>query len=794
MIDIPPPTSLSVGSAQPKPSNPPEPDQEGAVSESSSGPTQVAPIDPVGSPPGAAVASAAQSTGIGSDTTPNAADAVLADVEEQLAAADTSPADSASGQVPVSEASTDHSQLPTTDAGQPAPDITQLSSNAEPVAEASSKADDTDPVPSTPTTVAQEREATAGPVTEGEGTQRVSSAPDVAVDTASDPDRSSTQSTPTQTQEPQVKPPIDPTATANGKNGLSGVIGLLVEKELLSKDQGNQIQYEAINSGKSPEQLLKEKKIVAEVPLTETFAEFYNIPFISIDSTGVSPEAITMLPEGVARRYQMLPFTINKKDNTLSVAMGDPLDLSAIDFASQKTGMRILPHFATQSELERKIAERYAQNLSSEVSAALEDTSIAPQKKAELADLSALSKEVIRQAPITKIVETVLSFAIKSRASDVHIEPQETRTRVRYRIDGILAEKLILPKSVHEAVVSRIKIMSNLKIDEKRVPQDGRFSFQSSGEEVDLRVSTLPTIHGEKIVMRLLKKNITVPTLSELGLRGYALKHVQDAIRVPHGIVLVTGPTGSGKTTTLYSVLHQINKPGVNIMTLEDPVEYEIQGVNQVQINPQAGLSFASGLRSFLRQDPNIIMVGEIRDTETAELAVQASLTGHLVFSTLHTSSAAGAIPRLLDMGAEPFLVSSSMTLTMGQRIVRKINPEFKEEYKPDQAVVDDIKEVLGPLFEAWCKQHNKDPNNITLFKTSADRPQTEPEYKGRIGIFEVMTMTEELGRMILEHKSAADMEKVAIKDGMLLMKQDGYMKALEGITTIEEVLRVAEV
>jgi len=391
-------------------------------------------------------------------------------------------------------------------------------------------------------------------------------------------------------------------------------------------------------------------------------------------------------------------------------------------------------------------------------------------------------------------VETILTFAIKSRASDVHIEPLADKTRVRYRIDGILMEKLILPKSVHEATVSRVKILSDLKIDEKRVPQDGRFNFVAGADEVDLRVSTLPTIHGEKIVMRLLRKNANVPSLEQLGLTGLALKNIQESIKVPHGIILVTGPTGSGKTTTLYSVLHTVNTPKVNVMTLEDPVEYQMAGINQVQINPQAGLSFASGLRSFLRQDPNIIMVGEIRDSETAELAIQASLTGHLVFSTLHTSSAAGALPPLLDMGAEPFLLASSMTLTMGQRVVRLINPDFKEEYQPDPAVLADIRAVLGPLYEQWCTTNNKDPNHLTLYRTTQSRPQSEPEYKGRMAICEVMKITDEIGHLVMQRKAATEIEKVAMKDGMLLMKQDGYIKALEGKTTIEEVLRVAQV
>lgn len=574
----------------------------------------------------------------------------------------------------------------------------------------------------------------------------------------------------------------------------SPLLQVLVTNEALTDDQVNQILLDAMNSSRKIEEILEEKKWVSEEVLTQAKAQANNIPFVKIADIGISPEALTLLPEGVARRYKMFPFAVNKEDNMLSVAMIDPLDLAAIDFAQQKTGFRITSYYAVPTEVERVIAEKYAQSLSSEVTQALEESSQAKDEKKAAEDLANLSGQVVRQAPITKIVETILSFAMKARASDVHIEPQELRTRVRYRIDGILNEKLILPPSVHDAVVSRIKILAHLKIDEKRVPQDGRFNFVADGQEVDLRISTLPTIHGEKVVMRLLKKNETVPALEELGLRGMGLRKLRDAIKVPHGIILVTGPTGSGKTTTLYSILHQINTTRVNIMTLEDPVEYQMPGINQVQTNPQAGLTFASGLRSFLRQDPNVIMVGEIRDGETVELAVQASLTGHLVFSTLHTSSATGALPRMVDMGAEPFLLASSMTLSMAQRIVRVINPEYKEEYTPEPSVVEDIKKVLGVYYDAWCKQNGKDPNAVTLYRARADRPQTEPEYKGRIGIFEVMPISEELRKLILENSPAGEMEKVAVKQGMLLMKQDGYLKALEGKTTIEEVLRVAEI
>lgn len=572
------------------------------------------------------------------------------------------------------------------------------------------------------------------------------------------------------------------------------LLDVLVADQAITQDQANQYLAEHIRSGRPIEDLLKEQKVVSEDVLTQAKAKFYQIPYINLSETGIYPEALAGLSEGLARHYNMLPFALDKENNALKVAMLNPLDLTAVDFVEQKTGMKIEAYFASPSEVERKIAENYSQSLSSEVTAALEQTQQVKKDKAKLDDLSQLSGTTIRQAPINKIVQTIVEFAIKSRASDIHIEPLETKTRVRYRIDGIMSEKLILPMSVHDAVVSRIKIMSGLKIDERRIPQDGRFDFTAGDQDVDLRISTLPTIHGEKVVMRLLKKDAKVPTMEELGLTDLSLRHMRDAIKVPHGIILITGPTGSGKTTTLYSLLHTINTPRVNIMTLEDPVEYQMPGVNQVQVNPQAGLTFASGLRSFLRQDPNIIMVGEIRDSETAGLAVQASLTGHLVFSTLHTSSAAGAIPRLIDMEAEPFLLASSMTLVAAQRIARRINPNYKEAYKPEPAVLADIKQVLGNNFTNWLKLHNQTEDQVVLYRAKADRPEGEPEYKDRIAIFEVMPITENLAKLIVEAKPAGELEKVAQQEGMLLMKQDGYLKALDGTTTIEEVLRVAEI
>lgn len=595
---------------------------------------------------------------------------------------------------------------------------------------------------------------------------------------------------------PEPVPPTESTTTTTKPKMATplSLLDVLIKNKLLSTEQANEILTQNIQTGLNIEHLIEKNKLVSEEDLVKARSEFYNIPYVDLNEVGVYPEALAQVPEAVARNYWMLPFTLNKDKNTLSVAMRNPLDVQAIDFLEHKTGLKVIAHFASSSEIERLIAEQYSQSLSTEVTQALEQTKQVQQQKQMQQDFGDLSGGMIRQAPITKIVQTILSFSLKARASDIHIEPQENRTRVRYRIDGILQEKLILPKSVHQAVVSRIKILSGLKIDERRLPQDGRFDFSENNQQVDLRISTLPTIHGEKVVMRLLNKNANVPTLEEIGLSGLALRNVQDAIKVPHGIILVTGPTGSGKTTTLYSVLHTINTPRVNIMTLEDPVEYQMPGVNQVQINPQAGLTFASGLRSFLRQDPNIIMVGEIRDSETAGLAVQASLTGHLVFATLHTSSAAGALPRLMDMGAEPFLLSSSMTCVLAQRIVRIINPDYKEAYRPDPAVIDNIKTVLGDNFTRWLQQNQKTEKDIVLMRAKKDRPESEPDYKGRVAIFEVMKITEEISKLIMARKSASDMEKVSLKDGMLYMKQDGYLKVLDGVTTIEEVLRVAEI
>ena len=566
-------------------------------------------------------------------------------------------------------------------------------------------------------------------------------------------------------------------------------LALILKKDgLLSEPEYERLLQESYSTGVSLDEIVEHSGTVDPVNLVKTKAKVYNIPFVALTDLASAPEALAKIPESVAEYYKALPFQYDLKHHQLSVAMANPLDLQAIGFLEAKAGTKILPFMAIEDELVQEIPRRYSQGLSAEVSQVLKE-SADTESSHKILDVEKIG-EVIREAPIAKIVATILDFAVKARASDVHIEPLEEHTRVRYRIDGILMEKLVLPKKVHEAVISRIKILAELKIDERRLPQDGRLTFRAEDQEVDLRVSSLPTVDGEKIVMRLLRKTSNVPTLGELGIRGMALKNIEDSIKVPHGIVLITGPTGSGKTTTLYSVLHILNTSKVNIVTLEDPVEYQIDGVNQVQINPKAGLSFATGLRSFLRQDPNIIMVGEIRDNETADLAIQASLTGHLVFSTLHTNSASGALPRLLDMQAEPFLLASSMTCVAAQRVVRKICESCREAYAPPAPVIEEIKNVLGPMYEAYVAKLGGKP--VTLSRGRKCEACGESGYRGRVGIFEVLKITEKIGKLILERAPAIQIEQAAVQDGMVLMEQDGYLKALDGITSLEEVMRVA--
>ncbi|KKS89123.1 MAG: General secretory pathway protein E, partial [Parcubacteria group bacterium GW2011_GWC1_43_11b] len=553
---------------------------------------------------------------------------------------------------------------------------------------------------------------------------------------------------------------------ANGESAKT-LADVLVSLGLLDSSKAEQVKFTEVQTGKPQEAIIKDQALVDETALTRAKATLYNIPYLDLTSVPVSPEALSTIPQEVASRFKAFPVSMDPLSREMVVAMSDPMDMAAIQFIEQKTGYYVKPHAADPSKIESMIAAGYTTSLAKEVSEALREV---PDRE-KIVTLDASKTGLIREEKVAQIVTHILSFAVKARASDVHIEPQEKATRVRYRIDGILQEKLTTPRELHDALISRVKILSGMKIDEKRVPQDGRFNFKGEDQEVDLRVSTLPTTWGEKVVMRLLRKTGGIPDLPELGLRGRALKNLEDAILRPHGIILITGPTGSGKTTTLYSIIQRLNTPRVNIMTLEDPIEYKIEGVNQVQINLGVGLTFASGLRSFLRQDPNIILVGEIRDAETSDLAIQASLTGHLVFATLHTNDAAGALPRLLDMGAEPFLLASSMTAIMAQRVLRKIDEKTKEAYDPDLKILEEMRVVLGPLF----------PKNQQI-KFYRGRPTPENNnsgYHGRVGVFEVIPVTESIAQLILKRSAASEIEAVAKKEGMVTMKQDGYMKVL---------------
>ncbi len=560
------------------------------------------------------------------------------------------------------------------------------------------------------------------------------------------------------------------------------IIDILLSENLLTKEQYDAVSVKAASDGRSPTEVLKEMGLVSEDQIGKALAQLVGVPYVDLSNVSFSPQAIGFLTRPVVERFSLIPFHYDEKEGTLSVAMADPLNLDAVTFIGQKTGLSIKSFAASPSDIKKAIDLQYQHGLAGDVGEAIKETE--EFRKERTVDSSEIG-QIIHEAPIAKIVSTILEYAVNSRASDVHIEPQEDRVRVRYRIDGILYDKLSLPISVQESLTSRIKILAQMKIDEHRIPQDGRLNFKVKDQEVDLRVSTVPTVKGESIAMRLLRKSGGIPTLQELGLGGSALKSLETAALRAHGIILVCGPTGSGKTTTLYALLSRLNTTRVNIASLEDPVEYEIPGVNQVQINPAVGLTFASGLRSFLRQDPNIILVGEVRDGETTDLAIQAALTGHLVFSTLHTSDAAGALPRLMDLGAETFLLSSTVNAIVAQRIVRKICQTCKTSFSPPQQLLEEIKLVLGSFFP-------KD-KEIILYKGQGCEKCARLGYLGRIGIFEVMNVDDKITRLILDNAGSSEIQKLAVQNGMITMKQDGYLKALRGETTIEEVLRVAQ-
>lgn len=572
--------------------------------------------------------------------------------------------------------------------------------------------------------------------------------------------------------------------------------GFVKEASFEQLQQKLTAKYGGDGSTATPQQvadLILEQKILDEEDVAKARAAFLNLPYVDLRSTTISQEVLTIIPEESRTFYKMIPYEL--VGNNLKVALEDPSNiqaLEALEFLGQKANYQVHIYLGSKSSISASLKGH--KNLSVVVGEALEDI-----QKSEEKDI--LSQEVItpvkkspeahagEEAPIIKIVDVILSNAISADASDIHIEPSENDVRVRYRIDGILHTSLRLPRSVLSAIVSRIKILSNLKIEEQRLPQDGRFHAEFGKESVDLRVSTLPLMYGEKIVMRILDKTTSVPTLEQLGIRGLGLKWVLENIKKTHGVFLITGPTGSGKSTTLYSILSLRNTNEVNIVTLEDPVEYFIAGVNQSQINPDIGLTFASGLRSILRQDPNIVMVGEIRDEETAELGIHAALTGHLVFSTLHTNNAAGAIPRLTNMGIEEFLLSASVNLIMAQRLVRKLCENCKKPTTLSPIVKAEIDTAMKNVPKEYLDKI--DLNKYTTYEAVGCKECGDIGYKGRMGIYEVLPMLDELQQVLFSKQPAHKIYEQAAKVGMITMKQDGILKVIRGETTMDEIIRV---
>lgn len=583
----------------------------------------------------------------------------------------------------------------------------------------------------------------------------------------------------------------EPTQTVPGAAPATSFEQYLNEHGLLSGPVFQRLQEESAKQGAAfaLEDWIISQKILEEEDLTKAKADFFNLPYADLRKAVMPQDAFDYIPKESVQFYNLAPFEVS--GGVLKVAITDPTNLQALqalEFVGQKKGVQVQLYLASTSSVGVLTGKK--KNLTSVVGQALQDFQTEREKEVK-PKVTTAAQENIEGAPIVRIVDVILSNAIEANASDIHIEPSDTDVRVRYRIDGILHTSLMLPKHVHPAVISRLKILANLKIDESRLPQDGRFHVDVAGKSVDLRVSILPLIYGEKVVMRILDKSGKVPTLEDLGVRGKALEWVLENIKKTHGIFLITGPTGSGKSTTLYSILSMINTMAVNIVTLEDPVEYFIEGVNQSQINTDIGLTFAAGLRSILRQDPNVIMVGEIRDKETAELAVHAALTGHLVFSTLHTNNAIGAMPRLIDMQIEPFLLTASVNVVGAQRLVRKVCQDCKKPQPVPEALAAQLKAEVATVpdlyFEGISKEH------VQIFKGEGCEKCENTGYKGRFGIFEVLPITPEIQELVLAKAPNTKILEVAAKLGMITLRQDGIIKVLRGETTLEEVARVTK-
>jgi len=544
---------------------------------------------------------------------------------------------------------------------------------------------------------------------------------------------------------------------------------LLIDAGLITQEQLEKALSVQKKTGERLGKALINLGYVTEESMIEVLEFQLGVPHVNLSNIKVSREIAAAIPQALAERYSVIP--IKKEGKKLVLAMADPTNFYAIDDVRMVCGCDVEPVIAAEKEILRAISESYGVH-------ELVDKVVSKIRPEDVADMAEV--ETANDAPVINVVNSLISQAIKERASDIHIEPMTTALRVRYRVDGVLRETVTFPPHTHAPIVSRIKIMSDMDIAEKRLPQDGRIKFQEAGREIDLRVSTLPTILGEKVVMRILDKKAIIVDIKKLGFSEENLRRYSTLSGQAYGMILVTGPTGSGKTTTLYSTLTGLNIPGKNIITVEDPVEYRLDGINQVQVHAKAGLTFASGLRSILRQDPNIVMVGEIRDNETADIAIRAALTGHLVLSTLHTNDAPGAISRLLDMGVEPFLVASSVLGVVAQRLVRLICPDCKQQYSLAPGAPERL--FLG-----------LSADEPAVFYRGAGCPHCSyTGYRGRMAIHEVMIIGSKLRELINRRASSDELGAIAAQEGMINMRKDGIRKAQEGLTTVEEVMRVA--
>lgn len=569
----------------------------------------------------------------------------------------------------------------------------------------------------------------------------------------------------------------------------------ILDSGLVTTDKLKKSEGEAIKSGKTLREVLLNKGYVKEEELKRLEAYILGIPFVDLTRETADPKVLHIIPEPIARKHNIIAF--KKTGKNLEVAMLDPDDIQTVEFIRKKEGLRILPRLTTPESIQHFLRQ-YQKSLEAEFGDIIKKETAALKLSKEEGGAEIETEELKKLAedlPVIKIVDTLIRHAILQNASDIHIEPMEKEVLARYRIDGILHDAMTLPKQIAPGIVARVKVMANLKLDEHRLPQDGRFKIETEEYRYSFRVSVIPVYDGEKIVLRLLPETAKGYTLEELGFYGNNLERIHRAIRHPTGIILATGPTGSGKTTTLYTILEMLNTPGVNISTIEDPIEYHIPRINQTQVKPDIGYTFANGLRSLLRQDPNIIMVGEIRDNETAGLAINAALTGHLVLSTLHTNSAAGALPRLLDMKVEPFLIASTVTAIISQRLVRRLCPE-PEAYNLGSNEIAGLKKDinLDRISEILKKEKIIEPKTA-LEKIEWGRPQKNedcPEgYKGRIGIHEVLEMSESIKELVVKNATSDEIEKRAREEGMLTMLEEGFIRAAQKVTSIEEILRV---